>query len=429
MKIIQVTAGTGNFHCGNCLRDHALVAALEDLGHDALMVPLYLPMVADEPVRESEVPLFYGGVNVYLQQKSALFRRTPRWIDALFDAERLLHWAADHSGMTRAKDLGEITLSTLRGEHGRQAKELRRLTEWLREYGRPDVVILSNALLAGLGRGIRRDLGIPVICTLQGEDGFLDALIPPYSDEAWKVLGDRARDIDAFIAVTRYYGEVMKKRLALPEERVHVVHNGSALVGAGHEHLEPERPTIGYMARMCRDKGLGTLVDAYLALKRAGRVPNLQLRVAGAMTPSDRPFVDGLREKLREGGCLEDAEFHPNLTLEEKIDFLRRLTLLSVPATYGEAFGLYVIEALAVGTPVVQPYHAAFPEVLEFAKGGILYDPSRPSGLTDALEELLLDRVRARSLGDAGRRAVEGHFTVRRMAQGVAAVAEQVLLA
>ncbi len=163
MKIIQVTAGTGNFHCGNCLRDHALVAALEDLGHDALMVPLYLPMVADEPVRESEVPLFYGGVNVYLQQKSALFRHTPRWIDALFDAERLLHWAADHSEMTRAKDLGEITLSTLRGEHGRQAKELRRLIEWLREYGRPDVVILSNALLAGLGRGIRRDLGIPVV--------------------------------------------------------------------------------------------------------------------------------------------------------------------------------------------------------------------------------------------------------------------------
>lgn len=429
MKIVQITAGTGNFHCGNCVRDNALVSELQKLGHEALMVPLYLPMVTDEPAPTPHVPLFYGGINVYLQQKSALFRWTPRWLDALLDSDRLLHWAADHSGMTRAKDLGEITLSTLRGEEGRQVKELERLIEWLREYGRPDAVMVSNALLAGIGSAIRRALDVPVICTLQGEDGFLDTLVAPYSDEAWKTLADRARDIDAFIAVSRYYGGLMSGRLNLPDGKVHVVHNGSGLVGAGLEHIEPEFPTIGYLARLCRDKGLETLVNAFIDLKRAGRAKNLQLRVAGAMTPSDQPFVNRLCEKLSAHDLLGDVEVHPNISLEEKVEFLRGLTVLSVPATYGEAFGLYVIEALAVGTPVVQPYHAAFPEVLELAKGGTLYDPSRPGGLTEALEELLMDRARARSLGEAGRRAVEEHFTLRRMAEGVAAVAEKVLMA
>ena len=97
------------------------------------MVPLYLPMAVDEAPTAGDTPLFYGGVNVYLQQKSALFRKSPRWLDRLFDTPSVLQLAASRAGSTEASELGDLTVSTLRGEEGRQIKELDRLSEWLKE--------------------------------------------------------------------------------------------------------------------------------------------------------------------------------------------------------------------------------------------------------------------------------------------------------
>src|SRR5947207_2581723 len=90
MRFIQLTSGTGGFYCGTCLRDNALVTELRRQGHDALLVPLYLPPTLDEAAAPGDAPLFYGGVNVYLQHKASLFRKTPRWVDRLLDAPGLL---------------------------------------------------------------------------------------------------------------------------------------------------------------------------------------------------------------------------------------------------------------------------------------------------------------------------------------------------
>src|SRR5215472_522525 len=156
MRIIQLTPGTGSFYCGTCIRDNALVVALRALGQDALMVPMYLQPTLDEASGAEGAPLFYGGVNVYLQQKFGLFRKTPRWLDRLFDSPGMLEAAARRAGMTRASQLGDLTVSTLRGEEGRQVKELDRLVEWLASSdGRADVVCLSNILLIGLARRIK----------------------------------------------------------------------------------------------------------------------------------------------------------------------------------------------------------------------------------------------------------------------------------
>lgn len=427
MRFVQITAGTGDFYCGNCVRDDALVKALAHQGHEALMVPLYLPMVTEEPVIDEGVPLFYGGINVYLQQKLGVFRKTPRWLDALFDSTPLLKMAARKTGMTKARDLGEITLSTLQGEEGKQAKELERLIDWLVQYAKPEVVCLSNALLVGLARRIREALGVPVVCTLQGEDGFLDGLPQPYRDQAWETLAQRAQEMDAFIAVSHYYGEVMRLRLRLPPDRVHTVYNGIALDGYPLSRKLPEVPVLGYFARMCRDKGLQTLVEAFIELKKRDRVKDLRLKVAGAMTLSDQPFVDSLRQELASADLSAFATFSPNLTRSEKIAFFQGLSVLSVPASYGEAFGLYVIEAMAAGVPVAQPNHAAFPELIEATEGGILYDHTRPEGLVNALETLLLDPERIHHLGEKGRNAVNRHFTMDRMAQDVVQVLSHVM--
>ncbi len=426
MRILLLTPGTGSFYCGTCMRDNALALALRRQGHDALMVPMYLPPTLDEASAAEGAPLFYGGVNVYLQQASPLFRKTPRWVDRLFDSPAVLRSAAKRAGMTKASELGAMTLSMLRGEDGHQAKELDHLVAWLAGDGKADVVCLSNALLMGLARRIRNETGAKVACTLQGEDTFLDSLSEPHRTESWRTLAERAADVDAFVAVSRYHADLMTDRMKLPPERVHVVYNGIDLTGYGPPTpLEP--PALGYLARMYPPKGLGTLVEAYLLLRKSKRIKGLKLRVAGAQTAGDVSYVADLRAKLEAEGLGADVAFFPNVDRDAKIAFLRGLSAFSVPATYGESFGLYVLEALAAGVPVVQPRHAVFPELLAETGGGVLFaPPDDPRALADALEELLCDPQRARALGEEGRRRVSEKFHVDAMAANVARIFEQV---
>ncbi|GMV95742.1 MAG: glycosyltransferase family 4 protein [Phycisphaerae bacterium] len=420
MKIVQLTPGTGNFYCGLCMRDSTLAAALRRLGHDAVIVPMYLPMMIDEPAPAGEAPMFFGGINVYLQQKSALFRHTPAWLDRLLDRPRLLRWAAGRAGLTREEDLGEITLSMLQGEQGRQVKELHKLLAWLsKDEHRPQVVCLSNVMLAGLAGAIRSRLNVPVLCTLHGEDAFLDGLPDPYRERAWSELARRAADVEAFIAVSRYYGEVMRRRLELPPGKVHVVHNGILLDGYAPAAAPPDPPVVGYLARWSPQKGLHTLIEAFVHLRKRGRVAGVRLRVAGTTIPADEPFVSRLRTRLAENGLGSAAEFLPNVSHGDKQEFLRSLSVLSVPATYGEAFGLYCLEAWACGVPVVQPRHGAFPELIEATGGGILCPPDDPQALAESIESLLLDADRMRVLGRRGREAVLERFGVERMAREV----------
>ena len=422
-------------YCGGCLRDNALVAALRKLGHQVLMVPLYLPLTLDEADQSAGTPLFFGGISVYLEQKSPLFRGAPGWLHDLFASRRLLKWAAGKAAKTRAADLGELTLSMLRGEAGNQARELEALIAWLKTQPKLDVLCLSNALLIGMVRRLKTELRVPVACALQGEDFFLDALPESQRAACWRTLAERAAEVDRFIAPSRYFGNLMRERLGLPADRVRVVHDGINLEGYGVAGQEgkaagqgkgappstldprPSPPVLGFFARMCREKGLDTLVEAYLLLRQRGRVGNLKLRVGGSCGPADGAFVSSLRERLQASGLLGDVEFHPNLDRASKVAMLRSLSVFSVPALYGEAFGLYVIEALAAGVPVVQPRTAAFPELIEATGGGVLCAAGDARALAEAVEELLLNPARARALGEAGRRAVTERFSAEAMAQ------------
>ncbi|MFN0125896.1 MAG: glycosyltransferase family 4 protein [Verrucomicrobiales bacterium] len=421
MKIAHLTAGTGNFHCGNCHRDNALVRALRAEGHDAYLVPLYLPLVLDEPAATPEAPLFAGGINMFLQQKVPLFRHTPRWIDRAFDATGLLRFVSRFAGMTRARDLGEMTVETLRGTHSHQAKEWERLVEWLAPL-QPDVVALSNGLLAGLAEGIKKSLGCRVVCSLQGEDSFLDSLPEPHRTEAWRGLAATATHVDRFVGVSRYYAALMEGRMGLAPGTVEVVRNGVSLEGLPPASAPPEVPTIGYFARQCHGKGLHLLVEAFIMLKQRGNLPGLRLRVGGAKTAIDEEYVTSQEARLVAAGVRGDVEFHPNVPAEEKASFLQSLSVLSVPAIYGESFGLFVIEALACGVPVVEPEHAAFPELVHATGGGVLCAPDDPASLAAALEQLLLTPGLTRQLGERGRAAVEKDFTAARMAREFAAV-------
>lgn len=427
MNIVQLTPGAGGMFCGNCFHDNTLVAALRGLGHDAVMLPLYLPIRVDEADQSAGNPIFFGGINVYLEQKSAFFRRAPAWMHRLLNARRLLEWAAGRTASTRAEEVGDILLSMLRGEQGNQDREITELIEWLQRHARPQVVCLSNALLIGMARRLKAELHIPVVCLLQGEEPYLDSLPASHREAAWQLLAERAVDLDAWIAPSRWAADQMLRRLKLRPDRVHVVHNGIHL--EGYEELGPQAsahrraaPVLGYFTRMCKEKGLDTLVEAYIHVKNRDRVPRLKLHIGGGCGPGDEPFVKSLRKRLAQAGFIGEVVFSPNLNRAEKIAFLKALTVFSAPALYGENFGLYLIEALAAGVPIVQPRTAAFPEIVEATGGGLLCEPGDPKSLADAIEELLLNPERARELGGIGRRAVFEKFSAEVMARNTLAV-------
>ena len=421
MNIIQITPGAGAMYCGNCLRDNALVRELRAGGDDVLMVPVYLPLTLDDPDESKETPIFFSGINVYLEQKFPIFNKAPNFVRRMLSSKRLLRRAAGRAAGTRAEELGELTLSMLRGEEGRQGRESDELVDWIKAQPRPDVICLSNVLLAGMVRQLKQKLGVPVVCMLQGEDGFLDALPSSHREACWGVLRERAADVDVFVATSKYFGNLMAGRLALPPNRVRIVYNGIDL--KGYQKIDPPAtrpdqhpPVLGYFARMCPEKGLDLVVDAFLLLRQRLPQTKLKLRVGGSCGPSDEPYVGKLRDRLAKSGLLTDTEFSPNVDHAAKIEFYKALTLFSVPARANEAFGLYVIEAMAAGIPVVQPRFAAFPELIEKTGGGIVFEGHDANSLSNALQELLSNPERARAFGKAGRVSVFRDFSANKMA-------------
>src|SRR6516164_4204376 len=282
MRIVYITAGAGGMFCGSCLRDNTLVATLIAQGHDALLVPTYTPIRTDEP-DVSQKRIFFGGVNVFLEQHVPLFRHTPRAIDRLFNSRRLLRWAGRFAAKTRAEDIGDLTVSVLKGEHGYQAKEVTKLVDWLESEIRPEIVNLPNVLLSGLVHELKRRLKVPVLATLQGDDVFLEALPEAPKRQALQLIRDHCREIDGFIATSAYYADFMADYFAIPRQRIHVVHPGLNLRGHGGPRPPAAgRPfTVGYFARICPEKGLHVLVEAFRLFRQTPGTEATRLHVSG----------------------------------------------------------------------------------------------------------------------------------------------------
>ncbi len=423
MNIVLLTPGTGSYHCGVCMRDNALAKELIQLGHSAVMLPMYLPLTLDESAATPETPIFFGGVSTYLREKFSLFRKMPRWLDRLLSARPLLKLLAGKAARTGGPEVAEMTLSMLRGELGNQASEIEELIKWLRvafDGKKPDAVWLSTALQAGLARRIRTELGVPVIGFLQGEDSFLDGL-GPSSAQTWKLLAERMHDATAWVAPSRYYAELMARRLGWRAEDFRVIPNGVALPSSNCQLPTANcQLSIGYLARFVPGKGIGLLVEAFILVHR--EMPDVRLRCAGSMTDDDAKYVESLKARLRDAGCADAVEWLPNVSLAEKQAFLASVTVFSVPATYSEAFGMYVIEALATGTPVVLPELSAFPEIVQQSGGGVLFSPGEnertfAENLAAALMMLLRDPEKCRALGEAGRTATLREFSMTHLAQ------------
>ncbi|HKV07853.1 MAG TPA: glycosyltransferase family 4 protein, partial [Thermoanaerobaculia bacterium] len=313
------------------------------------------------------------------------------------------------------------------GEDGFQAKELQKLTAWLKDDYKPDIVHLTNSMFAGFARTFKRELGVPVVCSLQGEDLVLDQLREPWKAQVFEVLRERAKDVDGFVVNSRWYGDRMAEYLDVSPDRMHVVPLGLSLAGHGEPKPPSEGPlTVGYLARVCPEKGIHILVDAFrlVAAERPGKV---RLRVAGYLGERDRKFLEEQEAKLRSWGLADAYEYAGEIDRDAKIRFLQSLSVLSVPTVYREPKGLFVLEALANGVPVVEPRHGAFPELIEATGGGLLVDPGSPGDLARGIGELLDDPARRQELGRRGREAVQARFSDEAEADNALAVYQQVL--
>ena len=206
-------------------------------------------------------------------------------------------------------------------------------------------------LLAGSARRIRAETRAPVVCSLQGEDSFLDLLREPYRSDAWRVVAERAADVDLFVSPSRFFARLMGERLNIPRDRIRVVPNGINLSGYEAAAAKAAPPTLGFFARMCLEKGLDRLIGAFIRLKNRNGLGDLKLRVGGGCGPADQAVVDELRYTLAAHHLLDDVEFCPNLSRAAKQDFLRSLTVFSVPSRHPEVFGLHVLEAMVVRRP------------------------------------------------------------------------------
>ena len=415
--VAYLTAGGAGMFCGSCMRDNTLAAALSRLDCDVQLIPLYTPIRTDEEDVSID-RVFFGGINVYLQQSVPLFRYLPGFLVRWLDHPRLLGGAGRLGIKTSGRQLGSLAVSVLRGEHGRQRGEVFRLAEWLAEHVRPQLINLSNLLIAGCVPTLKRTLRTPVLVTLQGDDLFVDELPEPYQSQARHELRRLADEVDGFLVFSQYYAEFMADYLHVPLDRFHVVPMGIRLTD--FELLTPSAdrrpPTIGYLARLCRAKGLHVLTDAYLRLRRMPGGEDARLHVAGWLPPTERAFARAEFDKLRRAGVGDGFRYLGELERPAKLDFLRSIDVLSVPTVYREPKGIFVLEALASGVPVVQPAHGAFPELLAATGGGRLVPPDDAEALARALHDLLLDHAGRIALGQAGRQRVLAEFGAERMA-------------
>lgn len=425
MKILFITAGAAGMYCGSCLRDNALAAELKSRGHDVLLVPLYTPTLTDEP-NVSEARVFFGGISVYLQQRAGFFRRAPRIFDKLLDSPWLIKAASSGSISTDPRTLGELTISMLKGQEGFQRKEFEKMLEWLAGEPAPDVVQLPNALLASLAPPIRRALKAPVHCTLQGEDLFLDGLAKPHRIEALDLIRTNAEAVDRFTAVSDYYADFMASYLSIRREKIDVVPLGINLDGFSSRHdAPPDGPfTIGYLARVAPEKGLIGLCDAYLRFRKMPGVERARLEVAGYLAPDQQNYLDQAKRRLADAGFTGEFQYRGALDRDQKIEFLRNLDVFSVPTVYVEPKGLFLIEAMACGVPVVQPRHGAFPEMLAKTAGGLLVEPGDAQSLAEGLYRLWKNPAQRAELGRNGSRGVREHYSIGRSADRMLAVYE-----
>ncbi len=417
MRITYIAAGAAGSYCGACARDVGLARGLIRGGHDVVLCPLYTPLRLDGP-DPSVRRIFYGGINVYLQQRLRLFRRTPRCLDRLLDRPGLLRLASRFAIRTRPEELGEMTVSVLRGADGFQGKEVEKLLGFLAEGLRPDVVNLSNSLLSGLAPAVKERLGAAVVCTLQGEEDFVGRLPERHREQATALVRGYARHVDLFVAPYPAYADEMSAFLDVPRERIAVIGPGVDVASYG---VPGERTAgefrIGFLSRITPSKGIDLLCEAFRLLAGEAGGPTAVLAVAGQLSKADAKSWAGLRSRLDAAGLADRLDYAGEVDFAGKVSFLGRCHAFCVPARAPQRACIAWVEALVAGVPLVVPDVPGLREIADTTGAALVVPPDDAAALAEALGRLRADAALHARLARAARDGAEEHFTLDAMVE------------
>jgi len=382
MKILFIVPGSGDsFYCGNCFRDNLQANAMRKAGHDVIVMPLYLPFKYSS--FKADTPLFFPATTFYAAEKFFNKGNMPDWMSRLLASKPMLNIASSFSGTTSAAGLEGMTLSMIHGDDPVFAKQMKIMLDWIEHHEKPDVIHLSTTLLIGVAKAIKLKMDIPVVCSLQDEEQWIDSMKNVFLQEAWQGIADNAGYIDRFVTTSEYYKMFITARI--PQiTNVDVVYPGvDASKYASNPY--PAYPVVGFFYRMNRENGLGILSEAFVTLKKRDTVKNLKLKVAGGYTTQDRSFLKEIKRMLRP--YMNDVDLSSMYAPQSHADFYKQITIISVPVTFDESVGLYLCEAFAAGRPAVEPATGSFPEIM--GNAGIVYSPNNSNALADAIEKLL----------------------------------------
>jgi len=387
MRILLIVTSSGDtFFCGNCLRDALYAQALRQAGHDVVIMPLYLPLTAQS--LRADTPLFFPATSYYVAQTYFGNRAMPRALAAFFESPPLLRLAALFSGATSAKGMEQMTLSMINGDNIHFVQQAEKLMNWIAGSARPDVVHLSTSMLIGIAKAMKDRLRIPVVCSLQDEEVWLDSLDGRFAQAAWEAIGQQSKYVDRFIASSAFYRSVASRKIPAIQA-IEVVYPG--VDTATYARADgPKEPTIGFHYRMNHANGLDILAQAFVHLKKGNAVPNLKLKIGGGYTRENKRFVARVRKMLRP--YLPDVIWSDTYSSDEHADFYNGISVICAPLRFSEAFGLYICEAFAAGRPAVVPDTGSFREIVGDA--GIIYAPNDAEHLGDALKTILTDTPR-----------------------------------
>lgn len=405
LKIIFLTAGAAGMYCGSCMHDNSLTMALRRAGHECILQPLYTPIRTDVPSLARE-QLFYGGIHIYLLQRAPWLAKLPRFLRRPLDFPPLVRFLTGKASSVDAGELGGLTVSMLRGLDGRQADEGRRLIDWLK-LERPDMIVWSNLLIAGIAPSIRLEMPtVQQVAILQGDDIFLDHLRADHRRQTIDLMTEKAAAMDRLIVNSHFYSRTMGSILGLAPERFEVHPLSIQPATANDETMvrDGDRFDIGYMARIAPEKGLHVLVDAFI--RSAERMVDSHLHVAGYLASTQLDYLNEQTDRIATAGLIDRYTHHGEVSAEEKRRLLRRMSVASVPTTYADPKGLFVLESLDAMTPVIQPDHGAFGELVGSTGGGLLFPPGDSLALADRLIELHQDETLRRRLATNGKASI-----------------------
>lgn len=426
MKIAFIIPGSGGqFYCSNCLKDKALVKALKQAGHDVMVIPMYLPLGEDQA--ETELPIFYGAVNIYLKQVFPLLKRMPAFLQRALNSDSLLRFAGKLSGSTRAQGNEAMTISMLKGARGKQAEDLDELIRWLRDHEKPDVVHLSNALLSGLAEKIKTELKCAVVCTLQDEDEWIDAMREPYASQTWQLIESNAEHMDALIAVSAYYADLIRSKIKTDPAKIHLVSNSVDPDTLRKKQVLPGEHCIGYMSKINSIFGADVLFDAFVELKKEAQFSGLKLSYTGGYTDDYKKVVKEIKQKAGKYQLEKDLSFHDDLSEAGKKQFLDNISLFCVPSQRKESFGIQLLEAFAAEVPCIMPDIGAYPEIIEKSQAGLLYQAGDLNDLVDKLRQVLSNESFYRQLREQCHKSLNESFHFGSHSKNMLAVYQQCL--